>query len=492
MVIAHNILSVAALAATFIKCASAEQEKYLSYNGLAMTPPMGWNNWATFFCNVSADLLVGTAEKLVELGFKDVGYNYVVLDDCWSNGRDSNGALIPDAEKFPKGMKDVSDQIHAKGLLFGMYSSAGRWTCAGYEGSLGHEEIDAQSLAEWEVDYFKYDNCFNDGQYGTPLISYNRYQKMSEALLNTGRDIVYSMCNWGEDSPWDWAPTIANSWRISGDMYDSFDRPDEHCPCDGDEYICKLGGYHCSMNNILNKAAKYASKTRRGAWNDLDMLEVGNGGSTDDEYKTHFSMWAALKSPLMMATDIRKIDPDAYTIYTNPAVLAISQDPRGSSVGRVWRRKIDGDVNDYGVQGELSLWSGQLWGDDQVVALVNTGSQAVEMTATLAEIFYHMGPGGKAKEIKEEWDVYDLWGNRMDSSTAQDIVAGKIKVDNNLIYNASEQSYAQGLLNGDPRLLGKKVTTIKPSGSLSVKVNSHGVGFFRLRRPEPVKVKEFL
>ena len=191
--------------------------------------------------------------------------------------------------KFPSGIPSLASQIHSMGLGFGMYSSAGKYTCAQYAGSLGMEKQDAQTFAYWGVDYLKYDNCYNEGQEGTALISYNRYKAMSDALNATGRPILYSMCQWGQDNPWDWAQTIANSWRMSGDIYDSFDRPDARCPCT--TYECSLQGFHCSVMNILNKAAPILNKGQPGAWNDLDALEVGNSGMTDDEYKTHFSMW---------------------------------------------------------------------------------------------------------------------------------------------------------------------------------------------------------
>ena len=196
-----------------------------SYNGLAVTPAMGWNNWNAFECDVSEDLLLETAQKMMDLGLKDAGYQYVVLDDCWSAGRYENGSLKPDFTKFPNGMKDIGDKLHALGLKFGMYSSAGYLTCAKYPASLGKEDIDAQTFADWGVDYLKYDNCYNGGQAGTQKLTYDRYKTMSDALNRTGRPILYGMCNWGEDGPWNWAQTMANSWRMSGDITDSFSRP---------------------------------------------------------------------------------------------------------------------------------------------------------------------------------------------------------------------------------------------------------------------------
>lgn len=203
-----------------------------SYNGLAVTPQMGWDNWNAFGCDVDEALLTTSARAIVDLGLRDIGYQYVILDDCWSAGRNTsgNGSIIVDTTKFPNGMAAVADDVHALGLKFGMYSDAGRYTCGSYEGSLGHEAVDAQTFAAWGVDYLKYDNCYNQGEAGTQSLSRNRYSVMSEALNATGRPILYSLCNWGEDYPWNWGTTIANSWRITGDVYDSFDRPDDRCP----------------------------------------------------------------------------------------------------------------------------------------------------------------------------------------------------------------------------------------------------------------------
>ena len=168
------------------------------YNGLALTPAMGWDNWNAFACDVSEDLLLGTAQKIVDYGLRDAGYNFVILDDCWSAGRYDNGSIRPDFSKFPNGMKNVGDKLHALGLKFGMYSCAGNYTCGGYVGSIGHEEVDAQTFADWGVDFLKYDNCYNAGQSGTKKLSYDRYNGMSIALNKMGRSIHYNMCNWGE------------------------------------------------------------------------------------------------------------------------------------------------------------------------------------------------------------------------------------------------------------------------------------------------------
>ncbi|KAL8814502.1 MAG: hypothetical protein Q9191_008543, partial [Dirinaria sp. TL-2023a] len=289
---------------------------------------------------------------------------------------------------------------------------------------------------------------------------------MSKALNATGRPILYSMCNWGEDYPWNWAQTIANSWRISGDVYDSFSRPDSQCPCTS--YDCPLAGFHCSVLNILNKAAPIPSKAQPGAWNDLDMLEVGNGGMSDSEYVLHFSLWAILKSPLIIGTDVRNMTPATLAIYSNPAVLAVSQDPMGTSAYRVWTRPAATD--EYG-QGEIQCWVGALAGGDFVVALLNAGNTNTTINTTLEQIFVipsATSANGLAPPVLQSWDVHDLWGYRMDDATANAVLKGNGTTPNGgaagymdatnstMRYNATEMSYAQGLKSGEKALLGKK------------------------------------
>ncbi|TEY38137.1 hypothetical protein BOTCAL_0495g00020 [Botryotinia calthae] len=378
-------------------------------NGLARTPQMGWDNWNALGCDVSEELLLQTADLIVDYGLKDLGYQYVILDDCWSNGRNAsdNNTLVADADKFPQGMKAVADAIHDLGLKFGMYSDAGEYTCGGYAGSLGYETVDANYFASVGIDYLKYDNCYNTGQAGTQYLSSQRYQVMAKALNATGRPIVYSLCNWGEDSPWNWGSTTANSWRISGDVYDSWDRADARCPCDGpDAFNCVLPGFHCSIVNIMNKASFIVSKAQPGAWNDLDMLEVGNGGMTDSEYVAHFSMWAVVKSPLILGNDLRKIQPADLTILSNPAVIAVNQDPLGSSAARRWMYSTDA-TDENGVA-TIQMWSGALQSttnsttSDFVLLLINGGNETLTMNATLADIFIDYGTGGTAKQVSME------------------------------------------------------------------------------------------
>ncbi|KAH9213580.1 alpha-galactosidase [Leptodontidium sp. 2 PMI_412] len=436
-------------------------------NGLARVPQLGW---------------VNTAQILIDSGLRDVGYNYVVLDDCWASmARDSDDMLVADPVKFPNGMNYVSDRIHDMGLLFGMYSSAGEMTCARYPGSLDYETNDAKAFAWWGVDYLKYDNCFNKGRFGTPLISYQRYEAMWKALNATGRPILYSLCNWGEDSTH--AATIANSYRMSGDVYDFFTRPDDLCSCNNpSDPMCIAPGKHCSVLNIINRLAPYADRSKPGAWADMDMLEVGNGGMSDDEYKAHFSMWAMLNSPLLMGNDLRTLSSSALTILNNPAVIAINQDPLAKSAIRIFR-STSVAKDGYG-QGEIQIWSGKLFGGDQVVGFLNAANEDMKMSASLKEIF--LREAGKAPQVEEKWDVHDLWANRMDDEDARKILDASPEFRLRMFadldwYNSTEIPYELGIMNGDPRLLGKKIGTVAPHRTLTTVVKKHSIEIFRLR-----------
>ncbi|CAE7071792.1 unnamed protein product, partial [Rhizoctonia solani] len=278
-------------------------------NGLARTPQMGWNTWNKFACDISENLILSAGKAIVATGLKDLGYNcgYQRTSPCVSMTQGAmhsrcrswhaasreagTGKPVADSTRFPNGIKHLSDNIHSLGLKIGIYSSAGLYTCGRRFGSLGYEQIDAKTYAEWEIDYLKYDNCYNEGRHGTPLISYERYANMSRALNATGRPILYSMCNWGEDGTWNWATEIANSWRMSGDIKDTFAGYDDRCPCTS-MLDCKLPGYRefkfagqfcipiftlskdCSVARILDFAAPLGQKAGPGRWNDLDMLEV--------------------------------------------------------------------------------------------------------------------------------------------------------------------------------------------------------------------------
>lgn len=277
------------------------------------TPAMGWNTWNTFTEDINEELVLRSADKLVESGLKDAGYEYIVIDDCWSlHERDAEGRLQADPEKFPHGMKYVADYVHSKGLKFGMYSCAGAITCASYPASYEHEFIDAKTFAEWGVDYLKYDYCFHS--IGNP--GHLLYKRMGIALANSGRDILFSACSWGADDTRVWIKeTGANSWRSTGDIMDNWE----------------------SVKSIIRYQLKYMEYNGQGCFNDLDMLIVGmngngnigrSGGCTYEEYFTHFAFWCMYGSPLMLGNDIRIMDENTKKILTNKQLIRINQDTK--------------------------------------------------------------------------------------------------------------------------------------------------------------------
>jgi alpha-galactosidase len=274
---------------------------------LAATPPMGFNDWNAFGCGVSEALIEQTADFIVSSGLKQAGYQYVNIDDCWSEKqRGPDGRLVPDPVKFPDGIKGVADYVHSKGLKLGIYGDAGTATCAGYPGSLGHEVLDAQTWADWGVDYLKYDNCNNQSD-GSQADYIRRYTAMRDALDKTGRPIVFSMSEWGTSQPWLWAAGVGNLWRTTGDISDNW----------------------TSLRSIIAQNTLLAAYAGPGHWNDPDMLEIGNGGMTDTEYHTHMSMWAMMAAPLIIGTDLRSASPETLAILGDKNIIAIDQDRLG-------------------------------------------------------------------------------------------------------------------------------------------------------------------
>lgn len=280
---------------------------------MAKTPPMGWNSWNTFGCDINETLIKETADAMVAEGLADLGYEYVVVDDCWSlRKRDERGRLVPDPEKFPSGMKALSDYIHSKGLKFGIYSCAGSLTCQRYPGSLDHEFIDAKTFAEWGVDFLKYDYCYKPKNIDGRLL----YRRMAMALRNSGRDILFSACNWGLDESHTWMRSAgAYMWRSTGDIQDNWE----------------------SIKKIALSQLGQECYSGPYCYNDIDMLVVGMynkgnvalGGCTDEEYKTHFSVWCFMNSPLMIGCDVRSMNEATKAILTNKELIAINQDPEG-------------------------------------------------------------------------------------------------------------------------------------------------------------------
>lgn len=301
----HNLL----LAFILVLSGTLTAQKF---EGLAKTPPMGWNSWNKFACNVSEKLIKETADAMVATGMQNAGYEYIVIDDCWQIGRDSLGFIVADPERFPSGIKALADYIHSKGLKFGIYSCAGDKTCGGRPGSRGYEYQDALMYAKWGVDYLKYDWCFTENLNGK-----GAYITMSKALKQAGRPIVFSLCEWGDNKPWLWAKEVGHLWRTTGDIYNCYD-------CIEDHGTWKSFG----VMQILDKQDGLRQYAGPGHWNDPDMMQVGNGMSYNQE-RAHFTMWAMLAAPLISGNDLRSMSQQTLSVLTNREVIAINQDTLG-------------------------------------------------------------------------------------------------------------------------------------------------------------------
>jgi alpha-galactosidase len=340
-------------------------------NGLAKTPPMGWNSWNKFACKgLNEKVVRETADAMVSNGMKDAGYQFVNLDDCWQTGRDAAGNILADPERFPSGIKALADYIHAKGLKLGLYTDVGTMTCAKRPGSIGHEYQDAKQYANWGVDYLKEDWCNTlPGQN-----SESSYTLMRNALAESGRPIVFSLCEWGSTKPWLWAGPVGNLWRSTPDIQDCWD--------------CKKdwgGGGVVQILDLLNGLESYAGP---GHWNDPDMLEVGNGGMSKEEYRTHFSMWAMLAAPLLAGNDIANMTADTKEILLNKDVIAIDQDALGQQGRRVKKA------------GDLEVWSKQLQDGGRAVALLNRGAATAKISVAWTDIGY---PDAISANVRDLW-----------------------------------------------------------------------------------------
>ncbi|XP_057850454.2 alpha-galactosidase [Cryptomeria japonica] len=334
---------------------------------VARTPPMGWNSWNHYGCNINERIVRDTADHLASSGLSGMGYKYVNIDDCWAEpNRDSNGRLVPSHSKFPSGIKALADYVHSKGLKLGIYSDAGYYTCQKQPGSLGHEQVDADTFASWGLDYLKYDNCYNDGSKPE-----DRYPKMRDALLRTGRPIFYSLCEWGVDVPATWAPKIGGSWRTTGDIEDKWD----------------------SVVSRADQNNQYAQYARPGGWNDPDMLEVGNGHMTMDEYGSHFSIWALMKAPLLIGCDVTSMNKGTYRILSNEEVIAVNQDQLG-----IQGRKVS-------KWGDLEVWAGPLTNKRTAVVLWNRSNSRATITAKWEKMGMH--PSVQVR-VRNLWRHRDL------------------------------------------------------------------------------------
>jgi len=343
-------------------------------NGLARTPPMGWNSWNLFACNVDEQLIRNIADAMVSSGMRDAGYIYVNIDDCWHGTRDANGNIQPNPVTFPSGMAALADYVHSLGLKLGIYSDAGTLTCAGYPGSKGYEQKDADQYAAWGIDYLKYDWCHTEGQ-----DTQQSYTLMSDCLLNTGRPIVFSICCW--EFPGEWVMDVGNLWRTTTDIWDSWG----------------------SVVLLIDTNADLHPYAGPGHWNDPDMLEVGNGGMTNTEYRAHFSMWCIMAAPLLAGNDLRNMSQATIDILTAPEVIAVDQDPLGIQGRR---------VRDYG---DHEVWVKELVDEGRAVALFNRGSTAADITVNFSDLGEEFTNNNVV--IRDLWQRQDV-GTMTNSYTA--------------------------------------------------------------------------
>jgi alpha-galactosidase len=358
-----------------VVCLLASALSYAQSPPVAATPPMGWNSWNHFASKVDDAVIRAQADAMVASGMRDAGYLYINIDDTWEGERDTRG-IIHSNSKFPD-MKALADYVHSKGLKIGIYSSPGAKTCAGFAGSYGHEDQDAATYAAWGMDYLKYDLCsFRDimATAGS-LEAANKmmvaaYEKMRDALRKTGRPIVYSFCQYGDDAVWRWAPSAGgNLWRTTGDINDTYNR------------MAEIGFGQAGL-------AKFAGP---GHWNDPDMLEVGNGGMNAQEYRTHMSLWAILAAPLLAGNDLSAMKPDTIALLTNREVIAIDQDPAGKQGDRVW------------AEGPLEVWARPLADGSKAVGLFNRHDGTLAMQVDFAEFGFKDSP-----KVRDVWQAKDL------------------------------------------------------------------------------------
>ena len=347
---------------------------------LAATPPMGWNSWNHFAEHVTDADVRSAADMIVSTGMRDAGYIYVNLDDTWQGTRDAQGILHPN-DRFPD-MKALADYVHSKDLKFGIYSGPGAKTCGGYAGSLGHEEQDAKMYASWGVDFLKYDLCsfqqnmneakaaHPDNPHAARDLMIAAYKKMGDALQATGRPILYSLCQYGVDQPWKWGPSVgAQMWRTTDDIDDTYGR------------MVMIG---FSQEGL----SKYAGP---GRWNDPDMLEVGNGKMTTDEYKTHMSLWVILAAPLLAGNDLSKMTDTDKSILMNKEAVAIDQDPLGKQGDRLYQ------------SGDFDVWTKPLSNGRVAVGLFNRSWDNHEVSVDLSEIGFKSGAN-----LRDVWKQQDL------------------------------------------------------------------------------------
>ena len=378
-----------AVIVTALCIASSYAQKFTN---LAPTPPMGWNSWNFYNCNINEEKIKRMADAMATNGMKEAGYQYIVIDDCWQIARDKDGYIIADPKKFPSGIKALADYVHSKGLKFGIYSCAGRLTCQKRPGGAGYEAKDAQRYAEWGVDFLKYDWCNSEG-----MSSQVQYSTMRDALHKAGRPVIFSLCEWGQTKPWLWADSVGQLWRATGDIQDRFE----------------IG--HGVMK-IFDEMSLIRQYNKPNAFNDPDMLEVGNMGLTETESRTHFTLWCMMAAPLIAGNNLATMKKDILDILTNKAAIAVNQDKLGIACF-LWS-KANG----------IETWIKPLADGNYAVCFLNRGGSAATVNfnfqQTATDPDFH-----KSYTIDGSYSVTDVWGNQSLGTTAKPLTATVKKHD---------------------------------------------------------------
>jgi alpha-galactosidase len=393
------LLAAAALVASV---AAGERPPPAFHNGLASTPPMGWNDYNSYGLDITDAVVRQTADRMVTSGMRDAGYVYVNIDDAWmADSRDLAGNLSPDYTKFPYGIKALADYVHAKGLKLGIYEDAGVWTCGGKPGSLGYEQQDALLFASWAIDYVKYDNCYAGPGCaqisctgGSEVPAKQRYATMRDALARAGRPIVFSICSWGTDAVWTWGSGYGNLWRTTADITPTYE----------------------SMLSIFHANVGLGGYARPGGWNDPDMLEIGNG-MTATEDRAEFSLWAEMAAPLISGSDLVSASDATLSILTNADVIAVDQD----SLGRPARQ--------VSATGGLDVLARPLSNGDVAVVLFNENDAAATITTSASLIGM---TGGSSYTLR------DLWSGTTSTTTAT--ISASVPAHGVVMYRVSESA----------------------------------------------------
>ncbi|WP_438862325.1 glycoside hydrolase family 27 protein [Neptunicella sp.] len=391
--VSRRLMLLCILSFSFFSASSLAKK----FDDLALTPPMGWNSWNTFACEINENMIKEMADIMVSSGMKDAGYQYINIDDCWHGERDTNGNIQVNPKHFPSGMKALADYVHSKGLKLGLYSDAGWKTCGGKPGSRGYEFQDAKQYAAWGIDYLKYDWCNTEG-----LNAEGAYLTMRDALYTAGHPVVFSICEWGDNQPWEWAKDIGHLWRTSGDIINCWNC--EHKHLEGTENEWSSWGV-LKILDMRHNIRQYAGP---GHWNDMDMMEVGNGMSKLED-QSHFTMWAMLASPLIAGNDLRSMSKQTLAILTNEDVIAINQDILG----------IQGFK--YQTANGVDVWLKPMANGRWAMAVLNRNDDTVEFNFDfVAQGVIKDVLSDKKIDLKNtRYQIKDVWHNKMLGDTTQ-------------------------------------------------------------------------